>query len=130
MGELFSYDICYLRTIGSDTKGAIKFVDASILDPKNRKMNTLGIFGSHTVLASVYILIPKKFVTILNQKINSMLKINAEIYGGSSILPDNHGLLIRLLCNSSEITKTEIYNIVRIVRKEILGVSFTEIRKT
>ena len=55
-------------------------------------MNTLGIFGSYTVLASVYILIPKKFVTILNQKINSMLKINAEIYGGSSILPDDHGL--------------------------------------
>ena len=130
MGELFSYDICYLRTIGSDTKGAIKFVDTSILDPKNRKMNTLGIFGSHTVLASVYILIPKKFVTILNQKINSMLKINAEIYGGSSILPDDRGLLIRLLCNSSEIAKTEIYNIVRIARKEILGVSFTEIRKT
>ena len=46
------------------------------------------------------------------------------------ILPDNHGLLIRLLCNSSEITKTEIYNIVRIARKEILNANFTGIRKT
>jgi urease accessory protein len=59
-----------------------------------------------------------------------MLKNNAEIYGGSSILPNECGLLIRLLSNSSEIAKTEIYNIVRIARKEILGVSFTEIRKT
>ena len=130
MGELFSYDMCYLRTIGSDTKHEIKFIDNSVLDPKNQKMNTLGIFGNHTVVASVYILASKKFVTVLNQKINSMLKINAEIYGGSSILPNDHGLLIRLLCNSSEIAKTEIYNIVRIARKEILGVSFTEIRKT
>ena len=95
-----------------------------------KKLNSLGIFGNHTVVASVYILAPKKFVNVLNQKINIMIKNNAEIYGGSSILPNDHGLLIRLLCNSSEITKTEIYNIVRIARKEILGVSFTEIRKT
>jgi urease accessory protein len=90
----------------------------------------MNFFGTHTVVASVYILTPKKFITIISQKINSMLKTNAEIYGGSSILPDDHGLVIRLLCNSSEIAKTEIYNIVRIARKEILGVSFTEIRKT
>ena len=130
MGELFSYDICYLRTIGSDAKHTIKFVDVSVLEPKNQRMNTLGIFGTHTVVASVYILTPKKFITVISQKINSMLKTNAEIYAGSSILPDDHGLLIRLLCNSSEIAKTEIYNIVRVARKEILGASFTEIRKT
>ena len=130
MGELFSYDICYLRTIGSDAKHTIKFVDTSVLEPKNQRMNSLGIFGAHTVVASVYILTPKKFITIISQKINSMLKTNAEIYGGSSILPGDHGLLIRLLCNSSEIAKTEIYNIVRVARKEILGASFTEIRKT
>jgi urease accessory protein len=130
MGELFSYNVCYLRTLGNDTKHTTKFVDNCILDPKNQKLNSLGIFGNHTVVASVYILAPKKFVNNLNQKINIMLKNNAEIYGGSSILPNECGLLIRLLCNSSEITKTEIYNIVRIARKEILGVSFTEIRKT
>jgi urease accessory protein len=129
MGELFSYDVCYLRTIGNDTKHTAKFVDNCILDPKNQKLNSLGIFGNHTVVASVYILAPKKFVDILNQKINTLLKNNAEIYGGSSILPDDHGLLIRLLCNSAETAKTEIYNVVRITRKEILGVSFTEIRK-
>jgi len=129
MGELFSYDICYLRTIGSDARHSIKFVDTSVLEPKNQRMNSLGIFGAHTVVASAYILTPKKFITIISQKINSMLKTNAEIYGGSSILPGDHGLLIRLLCNSSEIAKTEIYNIVRIARKVILGVSFTEIRK-
>ena len=130
MGELFSYDVCYLRTIGNDTKHTTKFIDNCILDPKNQKSNSLGIFGNYTVVASVYILAPKKFVNILNQKINIMLKNNAEIYGGSSILPDDHGVLIRLLCNSAETAKTEIYNVVRIARKELLGASFTEIRKS
>jgi hypothetical protein len=35
-----------------------------------------------------------------------------------------------MLCNSSELIKTEIYSIVRIARKEILNANFTNIRKT
>ena len=130
MGELFSYDICYLKTIGRDIEQKIKFIDSCMLKPKNQDMNMLGIFGKHTVLASVYILSKKKYVDVLNQKINSMLKNNDEIYGGSSVLPDDSGLLVRMLCNSSELIKTEIYSIVRIARKEILNANFTSIRKT
>ena len=130
MGELFSYDLCYLKTIGQNTEKNIKFIDNCMLKPKNQNMNTLGMFGSHTVLASVYILTKNENVLILNKKINSIIKNNDEVSGGSTILPNNSGLLVRLMCNSSEIIKTEIYDIVRIVRKEILDAEFTGIRKT
>jgi len=130
MGELFSYDICYLKTIGQDIEQKIKFIDSCMLKPKNKNMNTLGIFGKHTVLASVYILAKKKYVHALNQKINSMLKKNDEIYGGSTMLPDDSGLLVRMFCNSPELIKTEINSIVRNARKEILNANFTGIRKT
>ena len=130
MGELFSYDLCYLKTIGQNTEKNIKFIDNCMLKPKNQNMNTLGMFGNHTVLASVYILTKNENVLILNKKINSIIKNNDEVSGGSTILPNNSGLLVRLMCNSSEIIKTEIYDIVRIVRKEILDAEFTGIRKT
>ena len=130
MGELFSYDLCYLKTIGQNTEKNIKFIDNCMLKPKNQNMNTLGMFGNHTVLASVYILTKNEHIQILNKKINSIIKNNDEVSGGSTILPNNSGLLVRLMCNSSEIIKTEIYDIVRIVRKEILDAEFTDIRKT
>lgn len=130
MGELFSYDICYLKTMGHDTEKKIKFIDNCMLKPKNQNMNTLGIFGKHTVLASVYILVKNDSILTLNKKINSIIKNNDEISGGSTILPNDSGLLVRLMCNSSEIIKTEIYDIVRVVRKEILHAEFTDIRKT
>ena len=130
MGELFSYDLCYLKTIGQNTERKIKFIDNCMLKPKNQNMNTLGMFGNHTVLASVYILTKNESALILNKKINSIIKNNDEVSGGSTILPNNSGLLVRLMCNSSEIIKTEIYDIVRIVRKEILDAEFTDIRKT
>lgn len=130
MGELFSYDICYLKTIGQDTEKKIKFIDNCMLKPKNQNMNALGIFGKHTVLASVYILVKNECILTLNKKINSIIKNNDEVSGGSTILPNDSGLLVRLMCNSSEIIKTEIYNIVRVVRKEILNAEFTNIRKS
>ena len=130
MGELFSYDLCYLKTIGQNIEKNINFVDNCMLKPKNQNMNTLGMFGNHTVLASVYILTKNEDALILNKKINSIIKNNDEVSGGSTILPNNSGLLVRLMCNSSEIIKTEIYDIVRIVRKEILDAEFTGIRKT
>ena len=130
MGELFSYDLCYLKTIGQDIEKNINFVDNCMLKPKNQNMNTLGMFGNHTVLASVYILTKNENALILNKKINSIIKNNDEVSGGSTILPNNSGLVVRLMCNSSEIIKTEIYDIVRIVRKEILDAEFTGIRKT
>ena len=130
MGELFSYDLCYLKTIGQNIEKNIKFIDNCMLKPKNQNMNTLGMFGNHTVLASVYILTKNENALILNKKINSIIKNNDEVSGGSTILPNNSGLVVRLMCNSSEIIKTEIYDIVRIVRKEILDAEFTDIRKT
>ena len=130
MGELFSYDLCYLKTIGQNIEKNIKFIDNCMLKPKNQNMNTLGMFGNHTVLASVYILTKNEYALILNKKINSIIKNNDEVSGGSTILPNNSGLVVRLMGNSSEIIKTEIYDIVRVVRKEILDAEFTNIRKT
>jgi len=45
-------------------------------------------------------------------------------------LPYDSGLVVRLLGNSSEEIKTTIYDVIRIVRKEILNISFSSVRKT
>ena len=47
MGELFSYDICYLKTIGRDIEQKIKFIDSCMLKPKNQDMNMLGLSLIH-----------------------------------------------------------------------------------
>ena len=44
MGELFDYDICYLRTLCYNDIHEIKYHDNSIFEPKNQTMNTLGMF--------------------------------------------------------------------------------------
>ena len=120
MGELFDYDICYLRTLCYNDKNEIKFHDNSILEPKNQTMNTLGIFGNKTVLSTMFVVTKKEHTEKLYEKINQLFKDNDEVVGGASILPNDSGLSVRILSNSSEDNKTTVYHISQMFRNQIL----------
>ena len=120
MGELFDYDVCCLKTLCYDDKQEMKFHDNCILEPKKQTMNSLGIFGNKTVLSMMYVVTKKECVEELYEIINQIFKDNDEIIGGTSILPNNSGLSVRVLSNSSELNKTTVYNIAQIVRKQII----------
>ena len=119
MGELFEYDICYLKTILENDSKNIQFFDSCMLQPKKQKMNIIGMFGRYTVLSTVY-LITKNNISKLNEKINLIFNDNDEVVGGSSILPNDSGLCVRILSNSTEDSKSMIYNVAKIVRKQII----------
>ena len=120
MGELFDYDVCCLKTLCYDDKQEMKFHDNCILEPKKQTMNSLGIFGNKTVLSMMYVVTKKECVEELYEIINQIFKDNDEIIGGASILPNNSGLSVRILSNSSEVNKIVVYNIAQIIRKQII----------
>ncbi len=120
MGELFDYDVCCLKTLCYDDKQEMKFHDNCILEPKKQTMNSLGIFGNKTVLSMMYVVTKKECVEELYEIINQIFKDNDEIIGGASILPNNSGLSVRILSNSSEVNKITVYNIAQIIRKQVI----------
>ena len=111
MGELFDYDVCCLKTLCYDDKQEIKFHDNCILEPKKQTMNSLGIFGNKTAHSMMYVVTKQECIEELYETINQLFKDNDEIIGGASILPNNSGLSVRVLSNSSELNKTTVYNI-------------------
>ena len=52
--------------------------------------------------------------------IHEMFSQLQDVSGGSSMMPNESGLSIRILGNSSEDQKTIIYEILKMIRKEIL----------
>jgi len=120
MGELFDYDVCCLKTLCYDDKQEMKFHDNCILEPKKQRMNSLGIFGNKTAHSMMYVVTKQECIEELYEAINQLFKDNDEIIGGASILPNNSGLSVRVLSNSSELNKTTVYNIAQIVRKQII----------
>ncbi len=132
MGEHFQYDICYMKAIGKNQKGNLRFYDVAILEPKKRNMGAFGIMEKSDVFGTVYILTERKYVSGLYEKINHRLKdtLTEIIFaGGATILPQNGGVLIRLLGATASDIRTAIFEVVRLVRKDVLNAPFSGIRK-
>ena len=130
-GEAFQYDICYVKTIGKNHLGRTRFIDTVNLEPrKNLRVN--GILGNFLVLGTIYVVTKEAYVTDLQYEIAAKMRIlhsRAMVSCGSSILPGRQGIIIRILGNSAEDVKKMIFKVIIIVRKQIVGASFSGIRK-
>ena len=128
-GESFEYDICYLKTNAKNQNGELRFIDIAMLEPKKKSIRNFGVLEGFDVVGTVYILTETKYIRELNDQINSMIESLPKIYGGATILPNNSGVMIRLLGAFATDVRNVIYEVVRISRKVILNVSFSAIRK-
>jgi len=129
-GESFKYDICYIKTIARNQAGKLRFIDVIKLEPNIENLRQVGMFGTFNVLSTVYIITQPVYVRDIQDKINELInRTQGTVFGGTSILPRNQGLIIRLLGKGSEELRNLIFQIVAISRMQIMGASFTCIRK-
>ena len=129
MEESFEYDICYLRTLCKNQDKKIRFLENTKIEPKKQKLKNFGILGEYSIVGTVYILTRKENVMELENSINENIKKIDAISIGTSILPDESGIVIRILGNKTENISDVIFKILEISRKKILGASFSKIRK-
>ncbi|MDG7050057.1 MAG: urease accessory protein UreD [Nitrososphaerota archaeon] len=129
MGELFDYDLCYLRLAAKNKGGKTLFMDAARLDPKEQQFSQIGVLGTKSVFGTLYIITKKKQLEQISSDIGVILD-NVETIGGCSFLPEDSGLVVRLVGNSTEDIKTIIHECVKIVRKHVLNSTFDQMRKT
>jgi urease accessory protein len=131
-GEAFEYDICYLRTVGMNQLGKPRFMDIVKLEPKNENLRAEGVLGNLQVVGTTYIVTKDSYLKDLQYEINEKIKVlevKGKISGGTSILPARQGIIVRILGNSTEDVKKIIFEVVSIARKQIVGASFSGIRK-
>jgi urease accessory protein len=131
-GEEFEYDICYIKTVGRNHLGRPRFIDTVKLEPKNENLRAEGILGNYTVVGTIYVVTKESYVKDLQYEISERIKgleVKGKISGGTSILPARQGIIIRILGNSAEDVKKIIFDVVGIARKQIVGASFSGIRK-
>jgi urease accessory protein len=126
MNENFDYDICYLRTYCKNQNNKFRCLENMKIEPKENDMKIKGILGKYDIVGTVYILTKKGKLEKLEKTINEKIEF---ITSGTSILPNESGIIVKILSNSTEEIYEKIYEIVKITRKEILGADFTKIRK-
>src|ERR671918_755592 len=119
----------HLKTSAKNQNGDLRFIDIALLEPKKRNIKNFGVLEDFDVVGTVYILSEEKYIRGLNDQINSMIESLPKIYGGATILPNNSGVMVRLLGPFAGDVRNVIYEIVRISRKVILNAEFSAIRK-
>jgi len=129
MGEYFDYDVCYLKTIAKSQSGTLKLVDTALLEPKKNQLKRLGILEEFNMLSNMYLLIPSKYLNILNEKISENIQKYDKVIARCSILPNDSGLVVRILGNMMDNIKEVTHTLLKICRHEILGAGFSSIRK-
>lgn len=130
MNESFEYDICYLRTHCKNQDKKIRFLENTKIEPKKQRVRDFGILGEYEIVGTVYILTKKEDITALENLIEKELKKFEKISIGTSILPDESGIIIRILGNKTDNIIEGIFKIAEIVRKKTLDASFSKIRKS
>ncbi len=129
MDEYFDYDICYLRTYCKNQEKQFRCLENMKIEPKNQNLTSNGVLGKYKIVGTVYILTKKEYISELENMINGNLEKLEEISIGTSILPNESGVIVKILGNNTEDIFATIYNTLKITRKKILGVEFSKIRK-
>jgi urease accessory protein len=129
MNEYFDYDVCYLRTYCKNQKEKFRCLENMKIEPKNQNMNSNGILGKNKIVGTVYILTKKDHITELENMINTNLEKLEAVSIGTSILPNESGIIVKILGDNTENIFKLIYGVLKITRKKILGAEFSKIRK-
>jgi urease accessory protein len=131
-GEKFEYDICYIKTIARNHLGNHRFIDIVKLDPKKEDLTVDGILGNFHVVGTIYIITREFYVKELQYEISEKIKefeVEGRMSCGTSILPARQGIIVRILGKTAGDVKNLIIEVVRIARNQIIGASFSGIRK-
>src|ERR671925_2084401 len=128
-GEHFDYDICYMKAVTKNQKDDLRLIDVAMLEPKKRNMKLFGVLEGYEVVGSMYVLTNSGKAQEINNKISSNLQAISNVYSGATILPNNSGVMVRMLGSTASDLRAAIYEVVRTVRKIALGAPFSGIRK-
>jgi urease accessory protein len=129
MGESFDYDICYMRTSCKNQNNKIRFLENLKIEPKKQQLQNFGVIGEYQTVGTVFILTKKENVEELEMTINEKIIKTDTISAGTSILPDESGIILRILGNKTEDVSNLVFKTLEICRKKCLGSTFSKIRK-
>ena len=97
-GEKFDFNSVRLQLNCTDQNSRTLFSESSNFEPKNNKTKFNSLFGNQNLYSTIYIVSQKIDFEKLSLQIYEFFKINSLI--GCSQLPNNSGVVIRILSNS------------------------------
>lgn len=121
-GELFDYDILSVCTHGQRPDGKQLFREKFIIDPNKTKIRDIGIMHDFDVFANVLVMTPEQNIMPIYEATDAFYNMELKLAAGITHLPNNAGLLFKVLGMEPGPVKKIVRNFCSTVRKQVKGV--------
>lgn len=120
-GERFDFDEIRQRVVLRRPEGSILARESAVIIPQNKQLDDVGILGSFTHWATIFMVAPSHHITSLCQSLRAYYTTR----GAMGVLPlaSNEGIVVRLLGHSSGQLKSELRRICSRFREQLKGVA-------
>lgn len=127
-GELFEYDYYSAALTITRPGGRELCTDKFVSEPRRRPVRQAGVMGEFDVLASVTLAAPARLTAAVLDQVEAELDAAGGWMAGASRLPNDAGLVYRVLGRETEPVRARVREFWRLVRREALGAPIPEPR--
>jgi len=120
-GELFEYDVFSSTVSGRRPDGTALFTEKILVEPASGAVRDVGVLGGFDILANVILMAPPSAAAaVLEQLVPS---IGADLAAGASRLPNDAGLVYRVLGMETDPVRHKVRAFWDLVRRTVVGAS-------
>jgi urease accessory protein len=127
-GELFEYDLYSSALTITRPDGVALCTDKLVSEPWRNPARQAGVMGEFDVLASVTLAAPPPVSDAVFERVDATFDATAGCIAGASRLPNDAGLVYKVLGKETEPVKAKVRDFWRLVRRETVGAPVPEPR--
>ena len=125
-GELFRYDLYSSTLHAARPDGTSLFTEKFVIEPHRASVARLGAMGAFHVFGNLVLLTPKVHADRLFDAVEPAFDMNMGIACGASRLPNDAGLLFKVLGMETAPVRDAIRELWALARHEVTGASLPE----
>ncbi len=125
-GEVFHYDLFSSTVHAARPDGTSLFTEKFVIEPHRASVARLGAMGSFHMFGNVVLLTPKVHADRIFDAIEPSFDEEAGLASGASRLPNDAGLLFKVLGMETAPVRAEIRRFWELARREVAGARLPE----
>lgn len=122
-GEQFEYDLYSSTLTAARPDGAELFTERFVVEPWRHPVRRVGVMNGFDVLGTVFVVTPKDRGDRIYEQVVADADPRATCVAGASRLPNDAGLIYRVLGLERQEVQAKVREFWALVRQEVLGVS-------
>jgi urease accessory protein len=120
-GEVFEYDLYSSALTADRPDGTPLFTEKIVIEPWRHPVRQAGVMGKFDMFANITVITPKRHAARIFDQVAPGGGFAADCVAGVSRLPNDAGLVYKVLGMQTEPVKAMVQTFWQIVRQEVMG---------